>query len=170
MWLNMPCFLLLPFPPFYKMQLSYFQISTFVELWVVEMSQFLKLIIWSMVERVNESQKMYLDLILTNGHDLDIGDPVLSAGGGQDSWERQVYICSRIAALSEEESSGSGNVHGKGYVCVHVHACAHICVPGSKAVLCQQILLFFFPRISPILDGRTFFWGDAPPSILMIQV
>lgn len=46
------------------------------------MCEFLKLMIWSMVERVNESQKMHLDLIPTNGHDLDIGDPVLSAGGG----------------------------------------------------------------------------------------
>lgn len=31
-WLNMPCFLLLPFPLFSELQLSYFQISIFMEL------------------------------------------------------------------------------------------------------------------------------------------
>lgn len=64
-------------------------------------------------------------------------------------------------------SAGSGNVHGKMCVCVSVHTSAHVCVLGGKAAFCQWPLLFFFPGISPVLDGTTFFQGNAPPSVLM---
>lgn len=51
----------------------------------------------------------------------------------------------------KKENSGSGNVYGKVVwesVCQYVYTFAHICVLGSKTVVCQWPLLFFLPRIS----------------------
>ena len=66
---------------------------------------------------------------------------------------------------------------GEGSVCVCVCARTHMCTPlhtslcwAAKQHSANNLWYFSIYRISAALDSTTFFRGNAPPSILLIQV
>lgn len=128
--------------PLSELQFSYFLISTFVD-WV---QSAYNLSFASGQEGLRSHRKTHLDLTWVNGHNLCNQGPGLLQHVdrllGEACTHLQLYVECYITGrktLGEETCMRR---------CVYVYTFAHICVLGSKTVVCQQPLLFVLPTIS----------------------